>query len=273
MALLHRYWAHMIKTINEENMGSSPADPVMVLQAMGRSIGYIPAAARLADQLREMPLQIYMPESGLTLDRMADNVNDCLKEYGRCMVVVSEGFDVGNTGEALDAFGHTEFGASRMSVQQTVVNYLNDTGIVVRGSVRGQIPGTDQRHAMIFASETDLDEAFLVGQKAVEIALKEGNGWMATILRNPGPEYSVYYDKVPLEKVALSERTFPKGWIASSGIDVTDDFISYANPLMGSKWIDIPLENGLPRFTRFEKKFAEQKLDTYIPQAYRYTTE
>ena len=46
---------------------SCPADPVLVLQAMGRKIGFIPAAARLADPQREMPLQIYLAESGLTL--------------------------------------------------------------------------------------------------------------------------------------------------------------------------------------------------------------
>ena len=41
-----RYWAMNIQNANEENMGSSPADPVLVLQVMGRKIGYIPAASR-----------------------------------------------------------------------------------------------------------------------------------------------------------------------------------------------------------------------------------
>ena len=41
-----RYWAHMVQFANEENAGSSPADPVLVLQAMGRKIGFIPASAR-----------------------------------------------------------------------------------------------------------------------------------------------------------------------------------------------------------------------------------
>ncbi len=45
------YWMHMIQFANEENAGSSPADPVLVLQAMGRKIGFIPAAARLADPI------------------------------------------------------------------------------------------------------------------------------------------------------------------------------------------------------------------------------
>ena len=48
-----RYWMHKIQTANEENAGSSPADPVLVMQAMGRKIGFIPAAARLADPARD----------------------------------------------------------------------------------------------------------------------------------------------------------------------------------------------------------------------------
>ncbi len=42
-----KYWMHMVQYANEENEGSSPADPVLVMQAMGRKIGFIPAAARL----------------------------------------------------------------------------------------------------------------------------------------------------------------------------------------------------------------------------------
>jgi len=56
-----RYWMGLVQNANEENAGSCPADPVLVIQAMGRKIGYIPAAARLADPRREMPLQIYWP--------------------------------------------------------------------------------------------------------------------------------------------------------------------------------------------------------------------
>jgi 6-phosphofructokinase 1 len=51
-----RYWAHMIQNLNEENRGSCRSDPVLVVQAMGRRIGFIPAAARFADPDREMPL-------------------------------------------------------------------------------------------------------------------------------------------------------------------------------------------------------------------------
>jgi len=263
-----RYWAHNIQNLNEENRGSSPSDPVIVVQVMGRKIGFIPAAARLADPRREFPLQIYLAESDVSLPEMAENVNKYLNEYGRCMVIVSEGFYAGDLGELKDAFGHSEYGASGTSVQQVVINYLNSTGLKARGAARGQVPGTDQRHSMIYASSVDLEEAYMVGKKAVEIALTGENGWMATMLRLPGTGYRLIYDKVKLHEVALSERRFPEKWIAANRHDVTDEFIEYAFPLTGDEWVQVPLVGGIQRFTRFKEVFAEKKLAKYIPEAY-----
>lgn len=262
-----KYWSHIVQNADEENRGSSPADPVLVLQAMGRKIGYIPAAARLADPGREMPLQIYMAESGVSLMEMADRVNDQLQKDGRCIVVVSEGFDVGSLGEVKDSFGHTSFGSSQQSVFQVVVNYLNEVGLRARGKARGQVMGTDQRDTAIYASTVDLDEAYRVGQKAVDIAMHDGNGWMATILREPGFIYNVRYDKVPLEKVALSERTFPEKWIAESRVDVTDEFLEYVRPLIGEDWVSVPVINGRQRFAQLKPIFADKKLKDYKLQA------
>jgi len=264
-----RYWMGAVQNANEENAGSSSADPVLVLQAMGRKIGFIPAAARLADPTRQMPLQIYMAESGVTAEEVCDNVSDQLKKDGRCLVVVSEGFDMGELGKAKDSFGHTEFGASKVTVAQKVVNMLNAKGLPVPGKARGQVSGTEQRDACLYASIVDLDEAYRVGQKAVLIAQEGENGWMATILREPGPIYNVRYDKVPLEEVANSEREFPKAWLAPNRIDVTDDFVRYAGPLVGEDWASVPVIRGRQRFTRFKPIFAEKKLPEYTLQALR----
>jgi 6-phosphofructokinase 1 len=264
-----RYWAMNVQAANEENMGSSPADPVLVLQAMGRKIGFIPAAARLADPHREMPLQIYMAESGVTMDELADRVNDQLRRDGRAIVVVSEGFDVGDLKATKDSFGHTQYSASETTVAQMVVNDLNRRGLAARGSARGQVYGTDQRASTVLASSVDLEEAYRVGQEAALLAMAGEHGFMATILRRPGPIYSVTYDKVPLEKVANSERTFPRAWLAPGGIDVTDDFVRYARPLIGEDWVSVPLVGGLQRFARFRPIFAPRKCPPYDPQAYR----
>jgi 6-phosphofructokinase 1 len=264
-----RYWALNVQNANEENAGSCPSDPVLVIQAMGRKIGFIPAAARLADPGREMPLLIAMSESGLTLPALADTVNDTLRERGRCLLVISEGFPVGELGALKDSFGHTQFSASEMTVERTVVNYLNAAGLAARGAARGNVPGTDQRHSMIYASTVDLEEAYRVGQKAVQIASEEGSGYMATILREPGPIYNVRYDKVPLELVANSERSFPEGWIAPNRLDVTDGFLRYAQPLVGDSWPTIPLIAGRQRLARLEPVFADKSLPGYELQAWR----
>src|SRR3954466_8598815 len=103
---------HMVQYANEENGGSSPADPVLVIQAMGRKIGFIPAAARLADPERQMPLQIYLSEAGVTLEQLGENVLAQLRTAGRCIIVVSEGFEVGELGVTRDHFGHVQFSSS-----------------------------------------------------------------------------------------------------------------------------------------------------------------
>jgi 6-phosphofructokinase 1 len=264
-----RYWALNIQNANQENAGSSPSDPVLVIQAMGRKIGFIPAAARLADPRRQMPLLIFMRESGMGLEGLADAVNATLKARGRALVVVSEGFDVGDIGERKDSFGHTMFSSSELTVEQIVVNYLNEVGLAARGAARGNVPGTDQRHNVVYASTVDQQEAYKVGWKAAQIAAEEGSGYMATILREPGDLYQVRYAKVPLEQVANSERTFPEAWIAPSRTDVTDDFVRYARPLIGEDWPSIPLVGGLQRFARLAPRYAASKLPPYVPQAYR----
>lgn len=264
-----KYWMHAVQYANEENSGSCPADPVLVLQAMGRRIGFIPAAARLADPSREMPLQIYLAESPCTIEEMTDNVNDQLRRDGRCIVVVSEGFDVGSLGEVRDSFGHVSFSSSQLTVAQKVVNHLNQAGLAAKGAARANVPGTDQRHSMAYASTIDLDEAYHAGEMCAQLAASHTSGYMATILRNDSPIYSVRYDKVPLSEVANSERTFPKHWIAPSGNDVTDAFVRYAMPLVGEEMVSLPMIGGRQRMTRLEPIHASQKLPAYVPQADR----
>jgi ATP-dependent phosphofructokinase / diphosphate-dependent phosphofructokinase len=264
-----RYWAYLIQNVEEENRGMNVSEPVAVLQAMGRKSGFITAASRLGDPERRAPLQLYMAESHHTLESLRDNVNRELGRSGRCIVVVNEGFDVGGVGERHDGFGHVEYGASRTTAAQAVVNYLNEKGLKARGQATGQVPGVIQRSVSMHASAVDIEEAYQVARKAVEVALTDGTGWMATILRKPGSAYTAYFDKVPLEKVANSVRYMPAGWIAKDGLDVTDDFVRYAAPLIGEESPAVPLEKGLQRFARLEARFIGKTLPPYLPIRFR----
>jgi len=264
-----RYWSYIVQNVNEENRGMSVSESVAVLQAMGRKSGWIPAASRLADPERQMPLQMYFAEGGHTLESLAENVNRELQRSGRCIAVVSEGFDVGGLGEMHDGFGHVEYGASRNTVAQAVINYLNKVGLASRGYATGQVPGVLQRSTSIYASTVDIKEAYRVGRKAVEVGVGEGSGWMATILRESDCPYRVRYDKVPLDAVAASARRLPPDWISADGLDVTDSFVRYARPLIGEDWPQIPIENGLQRFARLDIRFIDRKLPAYLPVRFR----
>lgn len=262
---------------NEENKASYTSDPVLVIGVMGRKIGFIPAAARLADPKREVPLLIIIPES-LSKDDYQGNleiitgkVNEKLKKEGRCIVVIGEGVNVGDLGILRDSFGHTQFSASEKTVEQVLTNYLNGidrkdnqgrakSRLIVRGIARTERPGTRQRREIAYVSEIDRDEAYQVGVYAAKIALSGENGFMSTIVRNPDLPYKVNYDKILLDTVANSEREFPKKWIASNRVDVTDEFINWALPLIGSP---------LPHFAKFKDVYVPKKCVEYVPVEYR----
>ena len=103
-----RYWMHAVQNANEENAGSSP----------GRS-GAGDAGDGAEDRLhsRRRPgwptrtarcrCRFTWRKGPARSTQLADQVNDLLRRRGRAMVVVSEGFDVGDLGDVQDSFGHT----------------------------------------------------------------------------------------------------------------------------------------------------------------------
>lgn len=272
-----RNTAFNILEANEENKASYTSDPVMVIGVMGRKIGFIPASARLADPDRKMPLLIILPEA-LSANNIIENlelitrrVNEKLDSFARCIVVISEGSPVGDLGVLYDSFGNEQFSAAERTAEQLVTNYLNGTDrkdsrgrsssrLNVKGIARSERPGTRQRREIAYVSEVDLKEAYLVGRYAAEIALRGESGFMSTIIREPGEKYEINIDKVPLESVDNSDRKFPDEWISTGNLDVTDDFIKWAIPLIGGD---------LPVFTNFKNIYIEKKCRSYLPAAYR----
>ena len=273
-----RYWAMNVLEANEENKASHTSDPVLVMQAMGRKIGFITAAARLGDPQRRMPLLVLMPEAlsrddpQANLELITENVNDVLRQAGRCMVVLTEGANLGDVEPLLDSFGHAQFSASRTTAAHLLMAHLNGTDradeqgraqsrLVVPGIARVDVPGTIQRRDSSRTSAIDLAEAYGVGVHAAELALDGKSGVMSTILRKPGAAYEVSYGDVPLAVVANAERSFPPEWIAESRVDVADGFVRWATPLIGDP---------LPEFAAFEPKMAPGAgLGDYTPQGLR----
>ncbi len=266
---------------NEENKASYTSDPVLVITVMGRKIGFIPAAARLADPERRIPLLIFLPEalskvdSQDNLEFIIERINQRLKEAGRCIVVIGEGVNVGDLSILKDSFGHAQFSASGSTAGNLLINYLNgldrtnaqgraQSRLVVPGIARAENPGTRQRRELAYVSEVDREEAYQVGIYSARLALEGQDGYMTTIIREPGSYYKVRYDKVALDIVANAEREFPKEWIANNKSDVTDEFVSWAKPLIGG---------ALPEFAKFKEIFIPPRCGEYIPMGYRVSSK
>ena len=260
-----RYWANLIQSVEAENRAMCPSECVSVLQAMGRDSGFITAAARLGDPGRDMPLRLFLPEAGHTAEAVCDLVSDGLRRWGRAIAVVPESLMTDAQSHKVDGFGHVEYGASKTTAMQTVVNLLNSRKLPVRGQATGQVPGILQRSCAVEASDVDREEAYALGARAVQYALSGLSGRMATILRVSDAPYTVRYDHVPLEAMANAARKLPAEWIAPGGTDVTDGFLTYARPLIGQTTAKHESRGGLLRFARLEVIPVGKKLPAYTP--------
>ena len=160
---------------------------------------------------------------------------------------------------AKDAFGHTQLGGAAEAVRAIIESQI---GV----KCRTNRSGTAQRNAMHFASQTDAEEAYLVGANAVEAALAGIGGKMVTLQRvDQGGQYACTTGLADLEKVANGEKKVPPEFIDASGFAITDAFRAYASPLVrGQAPVEIA-PDGLPRYARLAKVMVPKKTKCYNP--------
>ncbi len=128
--------------------------------------------------------------------------------------------------------------------------------------VRVAKPGLAQRCAAHAASKTDVDEAFLAGEAAVEAAIAGHTDKMVTLLRGDGDHYTTETGLAPLSDVANSVKKLPREWINEDGVSMNFQFLRYAQPLIQGE-VTIPHDNGVPVFARLEKVRVDKILPGY----------
>ena len=216
-----------------EAMGEE--SPITIIEVMGRDAGWLAASAALARREdRDAPHVICIPEVPVVEDQFLGCLEDAYRRHDFAVAVVAEnvrgpdGVLGGNTDPWLvDGFGHPYYeGAGR---------YL--AGLVARRlkvRVRYEKPGTIQRSFIECVSRTDAQEAEMVGRAAVRYAVEGHTDQMVTLVREPGKRYHCTTGLAPLERVAGQVKTMSSEYYDPSTGFVTDNFISYARPLIGS---------------------------------------
>ena len=251
----------MEASLDVESMAES-STKVFVLEVMGRHAGWIAAAGGLACKEKGDPPHIILfPEIPFKQQPFLKKVRESVKKYGYCSIVVSEGVrdtrgrflaDAGTR----DAFGHAQLGGVAPVVANLVKSKL---GYKYHWAVSDYL----QRSARHIASATDLDQAYSVGQAAVEFAVAGKNGVMPVIKRLSDKPYKWTIAEARLSRVANKEKMMPKRFISSDGFGITAPARRYLEPLIHGEAYPPYDKDGLPKYVRMQKHMVAKKLPEF----------
>jgi len=231
---------------------------VFVLEVMGRHAGWIAAAGGLVDS--SIPVVILFPEVDFDEKAFLDKVDNNVKEFGYCTVVVSEGTKWPD-GKFLaeqgtrDDFGHAQLGGAAPVVANLIKNAL---GYKFHWAVADYL----QRSARHLASDSDVKQAYALGQAAVEMALEGKNSVMPAIVRISNNPYKWEIGCGELKDVANVEKMMPKNYISADGFSITDSCREYLLPLIEGENYP-PYNDGLPNYVVLKKSKVAQKLPPF----------
>ncbi|NWO08118.1 MAG: 6-phosphofructokinase [Alteromonadaceae bacterium] len=231
---------------------------VFILEVMGRHAGWIAASGGLAGEGEGQPPHVILfPEVAFDREKFLARVDQCVKDYGYCVVVASEGAQyedghfVADAG-AKDAFGHTQLGGVAPALANMVKQAL---GHKYHWAVADYL----QRSARHIASATDVEQAYAVGKAAVEMALAGKQALMPTIVREQAEPYQWSIGEANLSEVANQEKKMPIHYITDDGFAITQDCRNYMKPLIAGENFP-PFEGGLPKVARLKNQLVEKKL-------------
>jgi 6-phosphofructokinase 1 len=228
-------------------------DQFVVFQTVGRSAGWLPAAAACAKRKpADPPHIILMPEVPFDRSKFLSAAENAQKKYGFVSIVCGEGITNADgspvsASETQDKFGNVEFGAMGGTSAAMMLHRMLSDKFGWRGEF--QVTESLQMCAADRAVKLDIDEAFGCGRQAVKLAQQGTSGVMVTIDRvsKRGQAYKSGFGTIELSKVANAERPMPANYIGKDGMSVTRAFLDYVKPLVGE----------LPEFFDLETKKAK----------------
>lgn len=244
---------YIATTISEIERDISVYDipAVTIVEIMGRNAGWLTAASALARvNGGPGPDLIYLCEKDFDNDKFIQDIKDKLAVKPGVLVTISEGIKYSDgsyvsdsiSSGAVDNFGHKYIAGSARALEQLV---RNEIGCKVRAIELNLM----QRAAAHIASETDIIESQMLGQKAFDCVVNGVTGKMAAINRLGDNPYQVEFTAVDVSQVANHEKTVPTDWITPEGNDVTEEMMTYLRPLIMGE-VNIKYENGIPKQLR-----------------------
>jgi len=225
-----------------DNLDNKSLPGVKIDVIMGRHAGWLTAASRLARQEPDDgPHLIYVPEVPVSMQQFVNDVFRVYQEFGRCVVAVSEGIrDTdgelwAKKAQALleqDAHGNVTLSGTGVLADFLVAEIRKHKPHIKR--LRGDTFGYLQRCFPGVVSETDAQEAYLVGRDAAVFASERGKDGSVAIKRlsNGDGTYKIETFMTSLESVAAKTKELPQEFCDKAG-EIKEAFLDYARPLVG----------------------------------------
>lgn len=244
-----KYIASTVREISTDASVYDHKNSVTIVEIMGRHAGWLTAASVLARKFKgDNPVLIYLPEADFDQDTFIQRVSEALVCKPNLVVCISEGIHDKNStfvcelssDVGVDAFGHKMLTGSGKYLENLVKEKL---GVKVR-SIELNVC---QRCSSAMLSKTDHKEAIASGAYGVKCALDGETGKMIAFKRTEGSSYAIDYITADVNIVCNQEKTVPTTWITNDGTDISEDFVSYARPLIQGE-VDVPSKDGVPEF-------------------------
>lgn len=221
------------------NLDNRALGGIYIGVVMGRHAGFLTASSALARKYPDDgPHLIYLPEKTFNVESFVNDVKRVYAKYGRCVIAVSEGIsDEDGIPIMTKLAKHSEqdcHGNVQLSGRGGLGDLLADllkSRLKIR-RVRADTFGYLQRTFMDCVSDVDQQEAREVGEKAAHFAIWHNLDGSISIKRTGN--YSVDYTLEKLEDIAGKTRVMPENFMTPEGNDVTQDFLFYCRPLIGS---------------------------------------
>ena len=221
-------------------------DQFVVFQTVGRSAGWLPAAAACARKNEDdAPHIILLPERPFVREQFLAEAKATFDKYGWVSVVCGEGVCYADgspisASQTRDKFANVEFGAMGGTSAAVVLHKMLSDEFGWRGEF--QICESLQMCAADRAVQQDIDEAWACGQQAVKLAVAGTSGVMVSLVRESNAPYKYSLETAPLADVANGEKPMPDEFICNDRLFVTEACLEYLRPLVGE----------LPDYVRFD---------------------
>ncbi|WP_250277499.1 6-phosphofructokinase [[Clostridium] colinum] len=232
------------------------AKNITIIEIMGRNAGWLTASTAItkSEDCSGVDL-IYLPEVVFDIEEFIAKIKSLQKTKKSLVIAISEGIknkngtnicEIEEENMFLDCFGHK----SLSGTANTLAKILHKT---LGCKTRAIELNTTQRCASHSVSEVDMNESFLAGMYAVNIALSGETGKVVIFERTSNTPYNINMKSHSVYDIANFEKKVPLEWIDGKNGSVSKELIDYIKPLIQGEIYPIMVD-GLPRHLKLTNK-------------------